>query len=93
MTSCRGRLELYPFLFRDRFTGKWVRARHKLQVPALQRRYAEWEIAGPAEIRHVTPGPIEHFNSFKSPAPPAVDLSSSTQRRSVSRLPARASGL
>ena len=49
-----------------------VRARHKLQVPALQRRYAEWEIVGPPEIRHVTPGPIEHFNPFKAPAPARV---------------------
>ena len=32
-------LVLYPFRFRDRITGKWVRARHKLQVPAIQRRY------------------------------------------------------
>ena len=66
------RLELYPFKYRDRITGKWVRARHKLQVPALQRRYAEWEIVGPPEIRHVTPGPIAHFNPFKAPAPARV---------------------
>jgi hypothetical protein len=38
------RLELYPFKFRDRITVKWVRARHKLQVAALQRRYSEWKI-------------------------------------------------
>jgi hypothetical protein len=62
------RLELYPFKYRDRITGKWVRATHKLQVPALQRRYAEWEITGAPEIRHVTPGPIEHFNPFRPPA-------------------------
>ena len=43
------RLELYPFKFRDRITGRWVRARHKLPVPELQRRYAEWEIIGPPE--------------------------------------------
>ena len=60
------RLELYPFKYRDRITGKWVRARHKLQVPALQRQYAEWEITSAPEIRHVTPGPIEHFNPFRS---------------------------
>ena len=62
-------LVLYPFRFRDRITGKWVRARHKLQVPALQRRYAEWEITGPPEIRDVTPGPIEHFNPFRQVSP------------------------
>jgi hypothetical protein len=60
-------LVLYPFRFRDPLTGKWIRARHKLQVPELQRRYAEWEIAGPAEIRHVTPGRIEQFDPFKPP--------------------------
>ena len=27
------RLELYPFRSRDPLTGKWIRARHKLQVP------------------------------------------------------------
>jgi len=65
-------LVLYPFRFRDPLTGKWVRARHKLQVPAMQRRYAEWEIIGAPEIRHVTPGPIEHFNPFRAPASPRV---------------------
>ena len=62
------RLILYPFKFRDQITGKWVRARHKLQVPALQRRYGEWEITGPPEIRDVTPGDAEPFNPFKPPA-------------------------
>jgi hypothetical protein len=36
--------QLYPFRFRDPLTGKWVRARHKLQVPEMQRCYAEWDI-------------------------------------------------
>jgi hypothetical protein len=62
-------LVLYPFRFRDRITGKWVRARDKLQVPALQRRYAEWEIVGPPEIRDVTPGCVEPFNPFKPLTP------------------------
>jgi hypothetical protein len=48
------RLVLYPFRLRDPLTGKWIRARHKLQMPALQRRYAEWEITGAPEIRDVT---------------------------------------
>jgi hypothetical protein len=68
------RLELYPFKFRDPLTGKWIRARHKLQVPALQRRYAEWEIIGPAKIRHVlTEDPVA-FDPFRPlnepPMPP-----------------------
>lgn len=62
------RLEFYPFRFRDRITGKWVRARHKLQVPVLQRRYAEWEITGAPEIRHVTAGSVEPFNPFRPTA-------------------------
>jgi hypothetical protein len=69
-------LVLYPFRFRDPLTGKWIRARHKLRVPELQRRYADWELAGPPEIRHVTPGRIEQFNPFKLPAPPEVCIAS-----------------
>jgi hypothetical protein len=60
-------LVLYPFRYRDPLTGKWVRARHRLQVPALQRRYVEWEITGAREIRHVTPGSVKQFNPFRSP--------------------------
>jgi hypothetical protein len=61
------RLELYLLRYRDPLTGKWVRARHKLQMPALQRQYAEWEITGAPEIRHVTPGSAEPFNPFRPP--------------------------
>ena len=60
-------LALYPFRFRDPLTGKWVRARHKLQVPVLQRRYAEWEIVGPPETRHVTETSAQPFNPFVAP--------------------------
>jgi hypothetical protein len=63
------RLELYPFKFRVRITGKWVRTRHKLQYPELPRRYAEWEVTGAPEILDVTPGPIEHFNPFRQASP------------------------
>jgi hypothetical protein len=62
-------LVLYPFHYRDPLTGKWVRARHKLQVPAPQRRYAEREITRAPEIRHVTLGPIEHSNPFRQASP------------------------
>jgi len=48
------KLELYPFRFRDPLTGKWVRARHKLQIPEIQCHYSDWEITGAPEIRHVT---------------------------------------
>lgn len=62
------RLELYPFRFRDHLTGKWVRARHKMQVPALQRAYADWQITGTPEIRHVTPASTTPYNPFATPA-------------------------
>jgi hypothetical protein len=60
-------LQLYPFRFRDPLTGGWVRARHKLQVPELQRHYLDWEITGAPEIRYVTPTSTESFNPFETP--------------------------
>lgn len=65
-------LELYPFRFRDPLTSKWVRARHKLQVPELKMRYAEYEITGPPEIRQVASASAEQFSPFGSVAPPRV---------------------
>jgi hypothetical protein len=62
-------LELCPFRFRDPLTGKWVRARHKMQVPELQRAYAEWDITGAPEVRHVTETSAQPFNPFEPPAP------------------------
>ena len=47
------RLELFPFRFRDPVSGKWVRARYVAQREEIAARYAEWEIAGPPEIRDV----------------------------------------
>ena len=41
------RLELFPFRYRDRLTGKWVRARYVAERHEIARRYAEWEIIGP----------------------------------------------
>ena len=57
-------LELYPFRFRDPLTGRWIRARHKMQVPELQRHYGEWEITGEPEIRHITYTSVQPFNPF-----------------------------
>ena len=59
-------LVLYPFRFRDSLIGKWVRARHKLQVPQIQRHYSEWEITGGPEVRHVTETTTQPFNPFES---------------------------
>jgi hypothetical protein len=61
-------LELYPFRFRDPLRGGWVRARHKMQVPEMQRNYSEWEITGAPEIRHVTATSAQPFNPFDPPA-------------------------
>ena len=62
-------LQLYPFRFRDPLTGKWVRARHKLQVPEMQRYYLEWDITGAPEIRHVTETSAQQFSPFETPVP------------------------
>ena len=62
-------LALYPFRFRDPTTGKWIRARHRMQVPELQRHYSEWEITGAPEIRHVTATSAPQFNPFETPVP------------------------
>ena len=45
---------LYPFRFRDRVSGKWVRARYKAERHEIVARYAEWEIVGPPELRRPT---------------------------------------
>ena len=61
-------LALYPFRYRDTLSGKWVRARHKMQVPELQRHYADWEIIGAPEIRHITETSVHPFSPFEQPA-------------------------
>jgi len=58
-------LTLYPFRFRDPLTGKWVRARYRMQVAEMQRCYGEWEITGAAEIRHVTETSVQPFSPFE----------------------------
>ena len=58
-------LVLYPFRFRHPLTGEWVRARHKMQVPELQRHYAEWELIGAPEIRHIRETGTQAFNPFE----------------------------
>jgi hypothetical protein len=44
-------IELYPFRFRDRLTGHWVRARYRATRTDIAARYAEWEVTGPPELR------------------------------------------
>jgi len=50
-----GRVELYPFRFRDPVTGRWVRARYRAEREEIERRYAEHEIIGPPEVRDGDP--------------------------------------
>ena len=47
------RLELFPFRYRDPVTGKWVKARYKAERHEIAERHAEFEIAGPAEVREI----------------------------------------
>lgn len=50
-----GRVELFPFRFRDFVTGKWIRARYRAERHEIERRYVEYEIIGPPEIRDGDP--------------------------------------
>lgn len=47
------RVELFAFRYCDPRAGKWVRARYVATRQEIAKRHAEWEIAGPAEIRDV----------------------------------------
>src|SRR6185369_7101982 len=69
--SCRSRhrslmprLELFPFRYRDRVTGKWVRARYVAERHEIAARYSEWELIGPPEIRDVDPN-ARYFTPWK----------------------------
>jgi hypothetical protein len=53
--AAMGRVELYPFRFRDPVTGRWVRARYRAEREEIERRYAEYEIVGPPEVRDGDP--------------------------------------
>ena len=58
------RLELFPFRYRDRVTGKWVKARYVAERHEIAARYTEWEIIGPPEIRDVDPH-ARYFTPWK----------------------------
>ena len=57
-------LELFAFRYRDRLTGKWVKARYVAEMREIAARHAEWEIIGPPEIRDVDPG-ARYFTPFR----------------------------
>ena len=58
------RLELFPFRYREPFTGKWVKARYRAERHEIAARYNEWEIIGPPEIRDVDPN-ARYFTPWK----------------------------
>ena len=60
------RLELFSFRYRDRLTGKWIRARYVATREDIAARYAEWTIDGEAEIRDVDPD-ARPFTPHESP--------------------------
>jgi hypothetical protein len=45
-------------------TGKWVKARYVAERHEIAARHAEWEIAGPPEIREIDPN-ARHFHSYR----------------------------
>jgi len=49
------RLELFPFRYRDRLTGKWVKARYVAERHEIARVTPSGEIIGSPEIRDVDP--------------------------------------
>jgi hypothetical protein len=53
MLFALGKPPLLPYTFRHRVprTGKWIGARYGAKHDFIVDRYAEWEIAGPAETR------------------------------------------
>ena len=58
------RLELLRFRYRDRVTGKWVKARYVAERHEIAARYAKWAIIGTPEIRDVDPG-ARYFTAWK----------------------------
>ena len=50
-----------------------IRARHKLQVPEMQRHYSDWEITGAPEVRRAAETSTQPFNPFE-PSTPAHDI-------------------
>ena len=76
------RLELFPFQYRDRLTGKWVRARYLAERHEIAARYTEWEIIGPPELREVDPE-AHYF----TPHRPFKEMMSAEMRRYTESAP------
>ena len=72
------RLELFPFRYRDRVTGRWVKARYVAERLEIAARYTEWEIIGAPEVRDLDPS-AHHFTPWQ--VMPHADLMRMESRR------------
>ncbi len=61
------RIELFAFRYRDRRTGKWIRARYVATREEIAERYIEFEIIGPAEVREIDPDARPFTPHLRSP--------------------------
>ena len=50
--------------YRDRLTGKWVKARYVAEQHEIVARHAEYELLGPAEVREVDPD-AQYFSPWR----------------------------
>ena len=64
-------IELFAFRYRDRLTGKWIRARYVGTREEIAKRHDEWKILGPAEIRDVE-SEARYFTPHASPLDAAL---------------------
>src|SRR4051812_40389224 len=58
------KLVLYPFHYRNRVIGKWVRARYVATREEIAKGNDEWETIGPPEMRDVDLG-ARYFTPFR----------------------------
>jgi hypothetical protein len=56
--------KLFALLYRNPFTGQWLRARHVATRKETAKSNAEWEIIGPSEIHDVDAG-AQYFTPFR----------------------------
>ena len=51
-------LRLYHFRYFDRVRKRWIMARYVCEAPEIRCRYCDYELVGPAELRHVPDNPL-----------------------------------
>jgi hypothetical protein len=51
-------LYMYEFRYIDRLRGKWMTARYRREAPGIRCRYADYELVGAPEVRHVPDDPL-----------------------------------